>query len=127
MFIIEYKPIAVLKKKDRFFLINEDFKLSKKVIKTNNKLDLIIITGKYENDYFKNIYNKIVDNKIFSLIKELHLLNLGRLDLYLKNNIHVKMGYYDIEKQIKILEIMLSQNQNLTYIDLRNENAVIVK
>ena len=127
LFIIEYKPIAVLKKKDRFFLINEDFKLSKKVIKTNNKLDLIVITGKYENNYFKNIYNKIVDNKIFSLIKELHLLNLGRLDLYLKNNIHVKMGYYDIEKQIKILEIMLSQNQNLTYIDLRNENAVIVK
>ena len=37
------------------------------------------------------------------------------------------MGYYDIEKQIKILEIMLSQNQNLTYIDLRNENTVIVK
>lgn len=127
LFIIEYKPIAVLKKKDRFFLINEDFKLSKKVIKTNNKLDLIVITGKYENKYFKNIYNKIVDNKIFSLIKELHLLNLGRLDIYLKNNIHVKMGYYDIEKQIKILEIMLSQNQNLTYIDLRNENAVIVK
>ena len=127
MFIIEYKPIAVLKQKDRFFLINEDFKLSKKVIKTNNKLDLIVITGKYENKYFKNIYNKIVDNKIFSLIKELHLLNLGRLDIYLKNNIHVKMGYYDIEKQIKILEIMLSQNQNLTYIDLRNENAVIVK
>lgn len=127
LFIIEYKPIAVLKQKDRFFLINEDFKLSKKVIKTNNKLDLIVITGKYENKYFKNIYNKIVDNKIFSLIKELHLLNLGRLDIYLKNNIHVKMGYYDIEKQIKILEIMLSQNQNLTYIDLRNENAVIVK
>ena len=127
LFIIEYKPIAVLKKKDHFFLINEDFKLSKKVIKTNNKLDLIVITGKYENKYFKNIYNKIVDNKIFSLIKELHLLNLGRLDLYLKNNIHVKMRYYDIEKQIKILEMMLSQNQNLTYIDLRNENAVIVK
>lgn len=127
LFIIEYKPIAVLKKKDLFFLINEDFKLSKKVIKTNNKLDLIVITGKYENKYFKNIYNRIVDNKIFSLIKELHLLNLGRLDLYLKNNIHVKMRYYDIEKQIKILEMMLSQNQNLTYIDLRNENAVIVK
>ena len=127
LFIIEYKPIAVLKKNDLFFLINEDFKLSKKVIKTNNKLDLIVITGKYENKYFKNIYNRIVDNKIFSLIKELHLLNLGRLDLYLKNNIHVKMRYYDIEKQIKILEMMLSQNQNLTYIDLRNENAVIVK
>lgn len=57
----------------------------------------------------------------------MHLLNLGRLDLYLKNNIHIKMGYYDIEKQIKILEIMLSQNKNLTYIDLRNENTVIVK
>ncbi|RZO93170.1 MAG: FtsQ-type POTRA domain-containing protein [alpha proteobacterium HIMB114] len=127
LFIIEYKPIAVLKKKDRFFLVNEDFKLSDKNIKTNNTLDLIIVTGKYENKYFKNIYKKIVDNKIFSRIKELHLLNLGRLDLYLKNNIHIKMGYYDIEKQIKILEIMLSQNQNLTYIDLRNENTVIVK
>lgn len=127
LFIIEYKPIAVLKKKDRFFLVNEYFKLSDKNIKTNNTLDLIIVTGKYENKYFKNIYKKIVDNKIFSRIKELHLLNLGRLDLYLKNNIHIKMGYYDIEKQIKILEIMLSQNQNLTYIDLRNENTVIVK
>ena len=127
LFIIEYKPIAVLKKKDRFFLVNEDFKLSDKNIKTNNTLDLIIVTGKYENKYFKNIYKKIVDNKIFSRIKELHLLNLGRLDLYLKSNIHIKMGYYDIEKQIKILEIMLSQNQNLTYIDLRNENTVIVK
>jgi len=56
----------------------------------------------------------------------LHFLKLGRWDIYLKNKIHVKMGNYNIAKQINILVEALNKKKNLTNIDLRIEGVIII-
>lgn len=120
----EHKPIAILD--NNFFLINDNYKVTDK-IDIKNKLNLIIIKGDFDNDKFRKVYIALKNTKIFSKIKELHFSNLGRWDIYLNNNILVRMGSYNIKKQVNLLNIIFSKKKNIKNIDLRTEDIAIIK
>ena len=119
----EHKPIAIL---NNNFLINDNYEVTDK-IDIKNKFNLIYIKGEFNNEKFRKIYIALKNKKIFSKIIELHFLNLGRWDIYLNNNIHVKMNYNNIEKQVSLLNVILSKKRNIRNIDLRNEDIAIIK
>ena len=119
----EHKPIAIL---NNNFLINDNYEVTDK-IDIKNKLNLIYIRGEFNNKKFRKIYIALKNKKIFSKIIELHFLNLGRWDIYLNNNIHVKMNSNNIEKQVSLLNVILSKKKNIRNIDLRNEDIAIIK
>ena len=119
----EHKPIAIL---DNNFLINDNYEVTDK-IDIKNKLNLIYIKGEFNNDKFKKVYIVLKNKKIFSKIIEIHFLNLGRLDLYLNNNTRVKMNSNNIEKQVSLLDVILSKKKNIRNIDLRNKDIAIIK
>ena len=119
----EHKPIAIL---DNNFLINDNYEVTDK-IDIKNKLNLIYIKGEFNNDKFKKVYIVLKNKKIFSKIIEIHFLNLGRLDLYLNNNTLVKMSSNNIEKQVSLLDVILSKKKNIRNIDLRNKDIAIIK
>jgi len=65
--------------------------------------------------------------KIFNNIKSINILNLNRLDIYLKNNTNIKLGDYDINLQMITLTKVMQKYKNLSTIDLRNKGRVVVK
>jgi len=121
--IKEHKPVAILH--NSFFLINDDYIITNKIYNKNHS-NLIYIKGIFDRDKFKKVFNSLKNSQIFSEIIELHFLKLGRWDIYLKNKIHVKMGNYNIAKQINILVEALNKKKNLTNIDLRIEGVIII-
>jgi hypothetical protein len=47
--------------------------------------------------------------------------------VYLKNNVYVKLGDYDINLQMKTLTQIMKKYQNLNTIDLRNKGRAVIK
>ena len=47
--------------------------------------------------------------------------------MYLKNNVYVKLGDYDINLQMKTLTQIMKKYQNLKTIDLRNKGRAVIK
>ena len=66
-------------------------------------------------------------HKIYNNIKSINILNLNRLDIYLKNNTNIKLGDYDINLQMMTLTKVMKKYKNLSSIDLRNKGRVIIK
>lgn len=126
--VSEYYPIALYQnKQNELFLINNNFQLTNKIFNPSNNSDLIYISGIYEKKQFSKIYVELANSKIFKDIKLLKLLNLNRFDLYLKNNVHIKLGSYNFKKQFNILYEINKKYKEVKYIDLRNANRVIIK
>ena len=124
--IVEYKPIAIYKIKNQSFFINDNYKITEKLF--NGKEDIYIkVSGKYIDTNFKYIYSNLNNFKMLNNVATINLLNLERADLYLKNNIQVKLGRYSLEKQFKILNTIKKKYNNLQFIDLRNEDRAIIK
>jgi len=124
--IVEYKPIAIYKIKNQFFFINDNYKITEKLF--SGKEDIYIkVSGKYIDTNFKYIYSNLNNFKMLNNVVSIDLLNLERVDLYLKNNIQVKLGRYSLEKQFKILNTIKKKYNNLQFIDLRNEDRAIIK
>lgn len=124
--IVEYKPIAIYKIKNQSFFINDNYKITEKLF--NGKEDIYIkVSGKYIDTNFKYIYSNLNNFKMLNNVATIDLLNLERADLYLKNNIQVKLGRYSLEKQFKILNTIKKKYNNLQFIDLRNEDRAIIK
>ena len=121
--IEEHKPIAILH--NNFFLINDDYVVTNKMYNKNYS-NLIYIKGVFKREKFKKVFTNLKNSKIFSEITELHFLKLGRWDIYLKNKVHVKMGDYNIVKQIDILFEVLNKKKGVRNIDLRTEGIIII-
>ena len=124
--IFEYKPIAILKKKNKLYFINDSFEVTNKLVNQRNNQNLIYIEGNYKKDLFKDIYFKLVNFEFYNEIKNIKLLNLDRWELQLKNNIYVKLGNYEILNQLNTLEKIINKYKNLKYVDLRNKGRVII-
>ena len=124
--IVEYKPIAIYKIKNQFFFINDNYKITEKLYSEKENI-YIKVSGKYVDTNFKYIYSNLDNFKILNDVETIDLLNLDRVDLYLKNNTHIKLGRYSLEKQLKILNVIKQKYNNLKFIDLRNEDRAIIK
>ena len=125
--LYEFKPIAVFKKKENLYLINSNFEITNKILKKPNNLIIIQISGLYEKEIFKKKFSEIMNFKIYNEIKSINILNLNRLDIYLKNNTNIKLGDYDINLQMITLTNVMKKFKNLSSIDLRNKGRVIIK
>ncbi len=66
-------------------------------------------------------------SKFYSNIKSINILNLNRLDIYLKNNTNIKLGDYDINFQLMALTKVMKKYKNLSTIDLRNKGRIVIK
>ncbi|WP_440680311.1 cell division protein FtsQ/DivIB, partial [Candidatus Pelagibacter sp. HIMB1517] len=73
------------------------------------------------------IYNIIIKSEIYKKVKIIKFHNLKRWDIYLKNNVLIKFGNYNIAEQIHILESVIKKYKNFNVIDLRNERNAIIK
>ena len=125
--INEFKPIAVFKKKKKLYFINSNFEITNKIVEKPNNLIIIQISGLYEKEIFKKKFSEIMKFKIYNNIKSINILNLNRLDIYLKNNTNIKLGDYDINLQMITLTKVMKKYKNLSSIDLRNKGRVIIK
>ena len=125
--INEFKPIAVFKKKGKFYFINSNYEITKKIAKKPNNLTTIQISGLYQKEIIKKKLSKIMKFKIYDNIKSINILNLNRLDIYLKNNTNIKLGDYDINLQMMVLTKVMNKYKNLSSIDLRNKGRIIIK
>tara|TARA_B100000963_G_scaffold358458_1_gene383156 strand:- start:1238 stop:1909 length:672 start_codon:yes stop_codon:yes gene_type:complete len=125
--INEFKPIAVFKKKEKSYLINSNYEITKKIAKKPNNLTTIQISGLYQKEIIKKKLSKIMKFKIYDNIKSINILNLNRLDIYLKNNTNIKLGDYDINLQMMVLTKVMNKYKNLSSIDLRNKGRIIIK
>ena len=125
--IYEFKPIAVFKKKENLYLINSNFEITNKILEKPNNLIIIQISGLYEKEIFKKKFSEIMNFKIYNEIKSINILNLNRLDIYLKNNTNIKLGDYDTNLQMITITNVMKKFKNLSSIDLRNKGRVIIK
>jgi len=125
--IYEFKPIAVFKKKENLYLINSNFEITNKILEKPNDLIIIQISGLYEKEIFKKKFSEIMNFKIYNDIKSINILNLNRLDIYLKNNTNIKLGDYDTNLQMITITNVMKKFKNLSSIDLRNKGRVIIK
>ena len=119
--IYEFKPIAVFKKKENLYLINSNFEITNKILEKPNDLIIIQISGLYEKEIFKKKFSEIMNFKIYNDIKSINILNLNRLDIYLKNNTNIKLGDYDTNLQMITITNVMKKFKNLSSIDLINK------
>ena len=122
----EYKPIAIYKKKGKFFIINNSFLVTNKDLGKDHSLNFIYIEGEYAHQNLKKIYKEIIKYNFFNIIESIRFLKLDRLEIYLKNNIIVKLGNYNLTKQLNTLEKIINTKDKLKIIDLRNEGIVFI-
>ena len=125
--INEFKPIAVFKKNEKLYFINSNFEITNKIVEKPNNLSIIQISGLYEKKIFKKKISNIMKYEIYNNIKSINILNLNRLDIYLKNNTNIKLGDYDINLQMMTLTKVMKKYKNLSSIDLRNKGRVVIK
>tara|TARA_A100001234_G_scaffold195827_1_gene184965 strand:+ start:250 stop:921 length:672 start_codon:yes stop_codon:yes gene_type:complete len=125
--INEFKPIAVFKKKEKLYFINSNFEITNKIANKSNNFIVIQALGLYQKKTFKKKFSKIMKSKFYSNIKSINILNLNRLDIYLKNNTNIKLGDYDINFQLMALTKVMKKYKNLSTIDLRNKGRIVIK
>ena len=125
--IFEYKPLAIQKKKDNLYLINDNFSITDKILNKNHNLGLINIMGEYEKENLKELYMKVFKFDFFKELISIKFLNLDRVELFFNNNVHVKLGKYSYERQLDIISKVIKNKNNYKLIDLRNEGVVVVR
>ena len=125
--IYELKPIALFKEKGKFYYINSNFDITDKTVIKHNNSKKILISGIYQKELLKKNFFNITKFSIAKDIKSIKILNLNRYDVYLKNNVYVKLGDYDINLQMKTLTQIMKKYQNLNTIDLRNKGRAVIK
>lgn len=125
--IFEYKPLAIQQKKDNLYLINDNFSITDKILKKNHNLALVNIIGEYERENLKELYMKVFEFDFFKELISIKFLNLDRVEIFFKDNVHVKLGKYNYESQLNIIGKIIKNKKNYKLIDLRNEGVVVVR
>tara|TARA_B100000963_G_C22640211_1_gene679968 strand:- start:10774 stop:11445 length:672 start_codon:yes stop_codon:yes gene_type:complete len=123
----EYYPIAILKKKDKFFIINSNFEITDMVVNKPKKFKVVLVLGEYKKSSFKSKFSEIKKFDISKNIRSIEILNLNRLNIYFKNNLNVKLGDYDINLQMKTLNQVIKKYKNLKLVDLRVKGRAVIK
>jgi len=123
--VLEYSPTAYFKKNKLIYLINGNFKNS--LIDKNFNLENLIEVKNMKNmDDFKTFFFKIKNHDVFfSKIKVIYYIYDGRWNVVLKDGQLIKLGNYNLNKQVKYLNFILN-NQNPKIIDLRYDGRVVV-
>ena len=123
--VLEYSPIAYFKKNKLIYLINTNFKNS--LTDNNSNLENLIELKNMKNmKDFKIFFLKIKNHNVFfSKIKAMEYVYDDRWNIILKNGQLIKLGNYNLNKQIKYLNFILN-NQVAKIIDLRYNGRVIV-
>ena len=123
--ILEYSPIAYFKKNKLIYLINGNFKDSL-VDKNLNLENLIEVKNLKNMKSFKTFFLKIKNHDVFFLkIKAIDYIHDGRWDIVLKSGQLIKLGNYNLNKQVKYLNFILNK-QTGKIIDLRYDGRVVI-
>jgi len=123
--VLEYSPIAYFKKNKLIYLINSNFKNSL-IDKNSNLENLIEVKNMKKIKDFKTFFLKIKNRDvIFSKIKVINYIHDDRWDIVLKDGQLIKLGNYNLNKQLKYLNFILN-NQTEKIIDLRYDGRVVV-
>jgi cell division septal protein FtsQ len=123
--VLEYSAIAYFKKNKLIYLINDNFKNS--LIDTNVNLENLIEVKNMKNMHeFKIFFSRIKNHGVFfSKIKVIDYIHYGRWDVVLTDGQLIKLGNYNLNKQVKYLNFILN-NQTEKIIDLRHEGRAVV-
>ena len=125
IFILEYTPIAYFKKDKLIYLINSNFENSL-MDKNLNLKNLIEVKNMENMKNFKTFFLTIKYHDVFfSKIKVIDYIHDGRWDVVLKDGQLIKLGNYNLDKQVKYLNFILN-NQREKIIDLRHEGRAII-
>jgi cell division septal protein FtsQ len=125
IFVLEYSPIAYFKKDKLIYLINSNFKNSL-MDKNLNLKNLIQVKNTENMKNFKTFFSTIKNHDVFfSKIKIIDYIHYGRCDVVLKDGQLIKLGNYNLNKQVKYLNFILN-NQKEKIIDLRHEGRAII-
>ena len=125
IFVLEYSPIAYFKKDKLIYLINSNFKNSL-MDKNLNLKNLIEVKNMENMNNFKTFFSTIKNHDVFfSKIKVIDYIHDGRWDVVLKDGQLIKLGNYNLNKQVKYLNFILN-NQKEKIIDLRHEGRAII-
>ena len=125
IFVLEYSPIAYFKKDKLIYLINSNFKNSL-MDKNLNLKNLIEVKNMENMKNFKTFFSTIKNHDVFfSKIKVIDYIHDGRWNVVLKNGQLIKLGSYNLNKQVKYLNFILN---NLTekIIDLRHDGRIVI-
>ena len=123
--VLEYAPIAYFKKDKSIYLINSNFKNSL-MDKNLNLKNLIEVKNMENMNNFKIFFSTIKNHDVFfSKIKVIDYIHNGRWDVVLKDGQLIKLGNYNLNKQVKYLNFILN-NQKEKIIDLRHEGRAII-
>ena len=125
--LIEYKPLAIQQKKNKLYLINDNFLITDEILDKSQNLNLINIKGEYEIKNFKNLYTQLSKFNFFKDLVSIIFLELDRVELIFKGDISMKLGKYSYEDQLNIINKIIETKSNFSSIDLRNEGIVIFK
>ena len=123
----EHEVVAIKKKGDKYFLINDSFLLTNKTVNKVQSLNFIHFSGIYSSEDLKNFYTTLSKSVFFKDVENVKFKNLRRIELYLKNKTLVKLGNYELQDQFKIVENIINKNFSLELIDLRNQGTIIIK
>ena len=123
--VLEYSAIAYFKKNKLIYLINDNFKNS--LIDKNANLENLIEVKNMKNMHeFKIFFSRIKNHGVFfSKIKVIDYIHYGRWDVVLTDGQLIKLGNYNLNKQVKYLNFILN-NQKAKIIDLRYDGRVIL-
>ena len=123
--VLEYSAIAYFKKNKLIYLINDNFKNS--LIDKNANLENLIEVKNMKNmKDFKTFFLKIINEDVFfSKIKVINYIHDGRWNIVLKDGQLIKLGNYNLNKQVKYLNFILNK-QTGKIIDLRYDGRVVI-
>ena len=127
--IFETKPIAIIVKNKKKFLLDS----SSKLISFEEKSDinqLPNIFGDGAEKYFLNFFNKLKNNQFpNNKIKNFYYFKIGRWDLQLLDNKIIKLPFNNVDDAIKQTTKLLKREdfKNYNIIDLRVDGKIIVE
>lgn len=123
--VLEYSPIAFFKKNELIYLINSNFKNS--LTDNNSNLENLIEVKNMKNMYdFETFFLKIKNHDIFfSKVKVMDFIYNDRWNIILKNGQLIKLGNYNLNKQLKYLNFILN-NEAAKIIDLRYDGRIVI-
>jgi len=123
--ITEYMPIAYYESNKNIYIIHDGFESSSIVYNTDIS-DLIRLENVKDFKKLKIFYDIVTSQfNFFKEIKELHNIYDNRWNIILKNNKIIKLGNYDLNKQIKIANLFLTK-ENIRVLDLRINDRLVV-
>lgn len=128
--IVEKKPFAILKNKEKEELIDE--KGSSITSKIDNVYrDLLTVTGSYTEKDTKEIFSLIMSyDNLYHRIKQLDYIGNRRWNMLLNNDILLMLPEKNIRQSLdKILDKNYEENilnRDIKYIDLRIEDKIII-